>query len=87
MFISVPKCSIMFNSVNTVKSVIRVNRVNSVNSVNSVISISVNSVNSVNKVNSVNSYCAVLPPSPMVFFSLQRKFSKWTFGSHFMKGW
>ena len=22
-----------------------------------------------------------------LFFSLQRKFSKWTFGSHFMKGW
>ena len=30
---------------------------------------SVNSVNSVNNVNSVNSYSAVLPPSPMVFFS------------------
>ena len=29
-----------------------------------------NSVNSVNSVDSVNSYSAVLPPSPMVFFSL-----------------
>ena len=37
---------------------------NSVNSVNSF-----NSVNSVHCVNSVNSYSAVLPPSPMVFFS------------------
>ena len=48
------------NSVNHVISVNSVNIVNSVNSVNSVIS-----------VNSVNSYSAVLPPSPMVFFSLQ----------------
>ena len=30
---------------------------------------SVNSVNSANSVNSVNIYSAVLPPSPMVFFS------------------
>ena len=35
-----------------------------VNSVNHV-----DSVRHVNSVNSVNSYCAVLPPSPMVFFS------------------
>ena len=28
-----------------------------------------NSVNHVNSVNSVNSHSAVLPPSPMVFFS------------------
>ena len=32
---------------------------------------SVNSVNNVNSVNSVNSYSAVLPPSPMVFFSYE----------------
>ena len=30
----------------------------------------VNHANSVNSVNSVNSYSAVLPPSPMVFFSI-----------------
>ena len=41
--------------------------VNSVNHVNSVHP--VNSVNSDNSVNSVNSYSAVLPASPMVFFS------------------
>ena len=61
MFISVPKCSITFNSVNSVKGVIRVNSVNSVNSVNC--------VNSVNSVNRVSILSAVLPPSVMLFFN------------------
>ena len=69
MFISVPKYSITFNSVNIVKSVNRVN--------------SVNSVNIVNSVYSVNSYIAVLPPSPMVFFSMDQDFLFLFNGSRF----
>ena len=50
-----------------------VNSVNHVSSVNHVNSVNpVDSVRHVNSVNSVNSYCAVLPPSPMVFLFIPK---------------